>query len=193
MLIPLGIWAASGAGSGAAAGAYELISTVNPTGVTTVTFSSIPQTYKHLQVRLTSRNSNTTTYNMEARLTMNGVGGTSYSYHRMYGQGSSVTSSAQTALPWIRMPYQSASFASAGASVFGATIIDILDYTSTTKNKTVRALGGLAGVVATDNQRVDLVSGALYSTSAVTSLSYFWETSDNFSTGSRVSLYGIKG
>ena len=51
MLIPIGFF-----GAGAAAGAYELIETqVLGSDVYSITFSSVPQTYKHLQIRLTAR------------------------------------------------------------------------------------------------------------------------------------------
>jgi len=72
-------------------------------------------------------------------------------------------------------------------------IIDLHDYASTTKNKTVRSFTGydfnsLYGVAGS----VGLRSGLFISTNAVTSISITLAAS-NFSTQTVFSLYGIKG
>jgi hypothetical protein len=75
--------------------------------------------------------------------------------------------------------------ASAAAFSFGAMIIDLPDYMSTTKNKTVRALAGTPSRVAMD-------SGLFIGTAAISSISLSANAS-SFATGSRLALYGIKG
>jgi hypothetical protein len=67
-------------------------------------------------------------------------------------------------------------------------ILDILDYGSTTKNKTVRLLQGFPGSL----KIIRLISGARYNTAAVTSVT-FTAQAGSFTTASRFSLYGIKG
>jgi hypothetical protein len=78
------------------------------------------------------------------------------------------------------------------ASVFASGAIDILDYTSATKNKTIRTLSGI------DNNgdgTVQLGSGLCFATpAAITSITFNVQSgSANFTQYSRFSLYGIKG
>jgi len=72
---------------------------------------------------------------------------------------------------------------------FGAGIIDILDAGSTTKYKTVRTL---TGVTASAPVGVHLTSGLVMTTSAITSLN-ITHLGSGIATGSRFSLYGVKG
>jgi hypothetical protein len=77
------------------------------------------------------------------------------------------------------------------ASAFGGAVVDILDYASSTKNTTARALGG--HIDNADGSRIYLSSGLMVSTSAVSGLVFYGGSGGNFVTGSRFSLYGIKG
>jgi hypothetical protein len=67
-------------------------------------------------------------------------------------------------------------------------IIDIIDYASTTKNKTVRVLSGADNNTGTQGE-IDLNSGLWMSVSAVTSLTIF--SGVNFNAGSTFALYGV--
>jgi hypothetical protein len=187
MLIPLGIWAASGAGSGAAAGAYELIATANGTGSSgTITFSSIPSTYKHLQIRSTSRQD--TTGNVQIFNRFNNDSTAVYANHTLFGAGSSVISQALTSQTETRPGIILGSLETTGA--FTNAIIDILDYASTAKNKTTRTSLGYHS--ATGSYRIYLSSGLWQSTSAINRVDVLSATG-NFTATSRFSLYGIKG
>jgi hypothetical protein len=75
------------------------------------------------------------------------------------------------------------------ASAFGAGVIDILDAYSTTKNKTMRTLNGLSG----GEVNIRVGSGLWRNTNAITSVTIFDADSTNLVTGSRFSIYGIKG
>jgi cytochrome P450 len=75
----------------------------------------------------------------------------------------------------------------ATASAFGAGVVDILDSYSTTKNKTIRAFYGKA----TASNRIALSSGFWNNTAALTQVRF--SAIGSFVTGSRFSLYGIKG
>jgi hypothetical protein len=77
----------------------------------------------------------------------------------------------------------------ATSTIFGPIIIDIVDAYSTTKNKTIRSL---QGVYSTGFQ-VRLVSGSWRNTASITTIAMTSANSSNFLTGSRFSLYGIKG
>jgi hypothetical protein len=71
----------------------------------------------------------------------------------------------------------------------GAFIIDIQDYSSTSKNKTVRTF---SGVDFNGSGSVNLYSSLWMSTSAISSLTLTSNTGE-FSTNTTFALYGIKG
>jgi hypothetical protein len=182
MPIPLGILAVAGAGGGAGVPAYELIETVvMPSNASSVTISSIPSTYKHLQVRTMAWNASS---NGLMRMWMNGDTGTNYSAHRLQGNGSSVNAQDYLGNPFTYVGY----YGGSTQAVATPSIIDILDYTNTSKNKTVRALSGIY-----NSNEVALFSGLWVNTSAITSLTFKDNANYQFNAGSRFSLYGIKG
>lgn len=188
MPFSLGFWAVAGAGGGAAAGAYELISTtVLSSTSSSVSFTSIDTTtYKHLQVRVTVAANTAGVPGIFA--TFNSDSGSNYAYHNLQGFNSSVTSSAQSTKTFM---YLGDIAGNAVASNFCANIIDILDAGSTTKFKTVRTLAGVAGN-STTTGLVALKSSLWQSTAAITSFT-MTPSASSFAIGSRFSLYGIKG
>lgn len=166
-------------------GAYDALATVSPSGTNAVTFLGIPQGYKHLQIRYISRNS---VNNDQLAIQFNGDTAANYSRHELSGFGGSVYSgnaTSQTQIPGIAFQAPSV----AGANILGVGIIDILDYASTTKNKTVRCLCGYdynGGGGAAMN------SGSWMSTAAVTSLSINQQGGGNFAANSQFAIYGVK-
>lgn len=188
MPFSLGFWAAAGAG-GADAGAYELIETITFSGSSVgAYFTNIPQGYKHLQARLVMK-SQLSAANHSINMQVNDAAGTSYSSHRLFGSGSQVFSQVQATSSNI----MEIGFASAASysNDFGAYVVDILDYTSSSKNKTVRSFGGHLNAGSTF---VSLYSGAYLATTAVSKLYFFvGGGGTNLVAGSHVSLYGIKG
>jgi hypothetical protein len=71
-------------------------------------------------------------------------------------------------------------------------IIDIQDYVSTTKNKTVRSItGNNSNNVNTGY--VSLASGLYRATTAITSISLIDASAIAFGTSSTFALYGIRG
>jgi hypothetical protein len=175
----IGIIASSGGAAGAA-NSYESIATVTVgSPVSSITFSSIPSIYQHLQIRAISKN---TTSGQDAVLSLNG---NSIGYrHFLYGDGSTNGSGSDTSGGGV------ISAASTVSNTFAVFVMDILDYTNTNKNKTVRALQGGdyngSGVVAFNSW--------LYSTNtnAITSLT-LTSSGTNFAQYSSFALYGIKG
>jgi hypothetical protein len=82
-------------------------------------------------------------------------------------------------------------FGSAGGSgQWTGFVADLLDPFETTKNKTVRALAGVAQTSTTST--ISLSSTLFKSTSAVTSVSFQFNAGWLFQTGSRFSMYGIR-
>jgi hypothetical protein len=181
----LGIYASSMKGE---SNSYESIATANGTGSSgTITFSSIPSTYTHLQLRVISRGTATANDAYFANFNSD-TGGNYYLIHVLYGNGSSagVFASGTSA---TRIQLSDIVGSSSTANTYAASITDILDYTNTNKYKTVRTLYGFdtngAGTVA-------LSSGLWMSTSAITSL-VLTTSSGNFATNTTFALYGIKG
>jgi hypothetical protein len=160
---------------------------VGAAGSSTISFTSIPATYKHLQIRIMSRDARSASFN-NLQLQLNGDTGTNYTYHSIIGTGSTVTADGGGgggATDYIYEPS-----ASTTASVFGASIFDILDYTSTSKNKTIRMIGGFD---ANGSGRLNFTSSLWVNTNAVTSLTFRNSSNANFVQYSSFALYGIKG
>jgi hypothetical protein len=192
MLIPFGVLSAAGAGGATPFPIpdYELIaSEILGSNQTSVTFSSLGDysaTYKHLQVRIVGKTDRTTADTDAIFLRLNGDTGSNYSQHQIQGAFGSVTSSGSGSAASIGI---SRFAGNENASLFGAAVIDLLDVYSTTKNKTIRSLGG----AVSGGAFIVLVSGARYNTESLTSLSFGPAFGTNILTGSRFSLYGIKG
>ena len=165
----------------AAATSFESIATVTvgSGGASDVTFSSIPGTYSHLQLRGIVR-STTDTY---VAITFNGVTGTSYAEHNLSGDGSSAGAQAYSsrANTFISNP-------PTGANLFEAFVIDILDYANTNKYKTTRALNGADTNGAGS---INLSSGLFMDTTAITSIKIAMNTG-TLAQYSHFALYGIK-
>jgi hypothetical protein len=121
---------------------YESIATVTvgSGGSSTISFTSIPSTYKHLQVRYNARAGRANDATGYMWLQVNTVFGDRY--HVLNGNGSAAN--ALGAVPAFDSgQFLNAPGTSAAANIFGAGVIDFLDYGSTTKNKTIRALSGV--------------------------------------------------
>lgn len=141
--------------------------------------------YKHLQIRYAGRSNRGDT---DSILTIAFNGATStYRSHYLYGNGSTAIS-ADYSGAFIRT-YAGLAGATLTSDVFSAGVIDIADFSSATKNKTVRSF---VGICHTSYPRITLNSGAWFNTAAITSITL----TDEFSTmiaGSRFSLYASKG
>lgn len=168
---------------------FEWISsiTVGSLGASSVSFTEIPQGYRHLQVRMTARTGQAQAWG--GIYVLFNVDTTSGNYRSHYLQGSGTAASSGTSAG------ASSGFAdilvagnSASANVFGSCVLDILDYSSTVKNKTARAL---AGVDNNGSGYVELTSGLWMSTAAITSMTITASTSP-FQNYSTFSLYGIR-
>jgi hypothetical protein len=191
-LSALGILSAAGAG-GVVAGAYDLISTTILTGnQSSIVFdvSSFASTYKHLQIRAVGRSSGGSIGSQEGDailIRFNGDTGSNYAHHALFGNGSTVNSGA--AASTTAMAAQRFTDSTGTANAFGAFIADFLDPFSTTKNKTLRVMGGTTNQVTT----INLNSGHWRSTAAVTSITLTPNVGANFNAGSRFSIYGLRG
>ena len=185
-----GIIASSG-GAAAAGGDYESIATANGTGSSsTITFSSIPSTYQHLQVRFTARDDRSGASVDAFTCRFNSDSGSNYTeYHLLLADGASVSSSAgSTSSTNILIGQVPGS--TALASAMGVGVIDILDYANVNKYKTTRSL---LGMDFNGSGRVNFMSGLWMSTSAINSITLTTGTSSNWTGATQFALYGIKG
>lgn len=187
--VSLGIIDSGGAGGGG--GSYESIATVTSAGSSaTLDFTSIVSDYKHLQIRGTARATGSTSGPMYVYLQLNST--TGYARHQLRGNGASATAAGATSETYAQIGGGAADGSYLPANIFSGIIIDIIDYASTTKNKTIRSFGGVdpnasdGAIVLSSNLATGL------GTSAVTSIT-LRAPSGNFASGTVFSLYGIKG
>jgi hypothetical protein len=172
--------------------AFESIATVTvgAGGASTVTFSSIPSTYTHLQIRGIARTDagGGTTQNLN--MTINNDTSAAYSFHQLLGSGSAASSYGENVNRSNCVQILHIPTSTAGANIFGTGIIDILDYTNTNKNRTVRSLRGQEQ--NNSDSGIALQSYLYTGTTAVNRLDFFASVG-NLVQYSQIALYGIKG
>lgn len=165
----------------------ETILTSSQGSVTFTGLNTLAADYKHLQIRATLRSTRADT-DSYAYIRFNSDTGSNYTTHYLRGTGSGVDSGNLTSVyPNGVQIYTGIPASTNTANSFGANIIDILDFSDTTKNTTVRILNGFAGSFS----RVGLQGGAWLNTNAVTSITlsdYF----GSFAQYSSFTLIGVK-
>jgi hypothetical protein len=166
-------WIATGTTSGSAQG---------------ITFSSIPQTFTHLQLRCFVRNQAAAPNPDYLLGRFNGDTGTNYTNHYLHGTGSAADAgSFQIQAYSFAGPFSYTSGAYSTAGVYTNVVIDILDYTNTNKNKVTRSIGGWD---SNGSGRVGIYSNLWLNTAAINSI-YISTANGNEVAGSVYTLYGI--
>ena len=190
-LFPLGILSAAGAGG--FPDAYELIQTsiVSGSSTSTISFASLAtlsSTYRHFRLVIAARTNRGLDLDY-VRLRFNGDAGNNYAFHELLGNGGpGVGAGAVLANASINLTRTTA--ANAVANSYGAITADILDAYSSTKNTTVRSLGGYT---STSSGEINLTGGVWLNTAAISSIDCVVGGGTIFIAGSRFSLYGIRG
>jgi hypothetical protein len=165
---------------------YESIQTVTvgSGGQATISFTSIPATFTHLQLRGIARstNGNVGGDSISASLNSN----TTYRSHYLYGEGSGAGSADSDT---IRNYIGRAPSASDIASVYGVFVCDILDYANTNKFKTGRSFFGFD---LNGSGNIYLSSFLYQSATAVSQLDLTLYGGYTFAQHTQVALYGIK-
>lgn len=179
----LGIWASANQKQYISTTAYESIATttVGAGGSASVTFSSIPSTYTHLQIR----GSFDTTPQTDINFRFNSDSGSNYAYHYLYGNGTSVASAGSASQTYGYLGYNP------NVATRYGFVIDILDYTNTNKYKTARTLAGEDD--NSTNGFIFLTSSLWQNTNAITSVQLLCQGTTVFDQYSSFALYGIKG
>lgn len=165
----------------AAAGDFESIATitVGSGGSATITFSSIPATYTHLQIRAVLKQS----IGSGAFARFNSDTGSNYARHRVQGNGATASATGDASQNKVLIN------TSQGFSDFGTIVMDILDYANTNKYKTERHL---FGIDLNGSGAVGLESNLWQDTSAITQIEFISPNGGNYSEYSSFALYGIR-
>lgn len=149
-----------------------------------VTFSAIPQTYTDLVVRWSDRSSDSTNSDY---ITINGVGGTSYSHTRLGSNGSAASSARASNAPLIQS-VATLTGSDFTANVFSSHEIYIPNYAGGAY-KPASLIGTTENNVSTSYMYA--TAGLASITDAVTSVKIAAQ-SGNYVAGSTFHLYGIK-
>ena len=169
---------------------YESIATTTLSSTTaSITFSSIPATYTHLQIRYFARGTSTAQDRDTNNVIFNSDSGSNYARHFLFGTGSSATADAAASTTGFYTGLSDTTTAISGSNIFGTGVLDILDYANTNKYKTVRILSGQDQ--NNTSGRIFLVSGLWQSTSAITTITIA-PLVGSFVQYSSFALYGIK-
>lgn len=165
--------------------------TVGAGGASSIDFTSIAGTYKHLQLRGITRCTKADTGVENVVMSFNSnTTYTDYRTHYLQGTGAA----AEAGDLQVSSFYSNAGLTlgdNATASIYTATIIDILDYADTNKNTTVRVLSGVD--VNGAGGLIRFASSVWLKTDAITSISINPRSAGNFKQYSTFALYGVKG
>ena len=163
--------------SGKSFSSFESIATttVGVGGTSTISFTSIPSTFTHLQVRYATLAN--TGSNLDLRFNSDTTN-SNYFSHRITGYGYAIDTDGSA------RPIIGAADTNPAVGIF-----DILDYKNTNKYKTSKALTGLDGNGGT--RRLRLASVLWMNTNAISSIEIICD--GTITQHSKFALYGIKG
>jgi hypothetical protein len=161
---------------------YDSIATVNGNGSTgTITFSSIPSTYTHLEVRASFLAS---AVNEDLIVRFNSDTASNYSVHEIRGNGTSATAGGYASTNAMNAS------ANAGNTTYPSSfVLSVYEYKNTNINKTIRVLSGQD---RNGDGSISLFSGNWRNTAAINSITLL-TPSGVINTNSKFALYGIKG
>jgi hypothetical protein len=167
----------------AAGATYESIATTTLSSTAqNYTFSSIPQTYTDLRLIVTGANS-VGSGNDVTSLRFNGVTSTLYSYSQLIGNGTIADVGNGTTSQFIALGRLGIS------PNIGHIIIDVLNYTNTSTNKSLLCRWNVPATY------VGVTVGLYRNTSAITSITIDanqFAGTTTFLAGTSFTLYGIK-
>jgi hypothetical protein len=149
-------------------------------------FTNIPTNYQHLQIRATSRDSSASS-GQEMVIRLNGDTGSNYTFYQLIGNGSTASSYSYTR-NYFECCFIPSAYHSAG--IFGSAVIDILDWQSTTKVKTLKSKGGFDA----NGSGYSQLNHGMWAGSASTPITQIeiFSGSGTAVTGNSFALYGIK-
>lgn len=149
--------------------------------VTDFTFSSIPQDYKHLQLRVFQSTTNASAVAMSVRI--NGISTATYDYERMWFDNTSNQGQRSTGIT-----YGVGGTCTFSTTFFGYSVIDFNDYTNANIYRNWKTLFGYTNAT---NGEQGVYASTSRTAAAITSITLA-PTSGNFRQYSHAALYGIK-
>lgn len=162
---------------------YSIASTTLTSDTSTITFSSIPTTYTHLEVRITTGTTNTTE---TAYMRFNSDSSSNYLGYQLYATQSgypNITANSETSSTAL---FAGISWTS-DSNYQGSSIVQIPNYRNTNMLKAMTSIQGGNGA----NQGIALFrNGAWKNTSAITDITFVLGAG-SFRTDSVFALYGI--
>lgn len=158
--------------------------TVGSGGANSIEFTSIPQTYTDLNIKMSPRATGSA-LNWNYKITFNGAS-SGYSSKIMFGDGSTVTAFAGAA-SYFDGIYMSG--ANATANSFGTADLYLPNYTGS-NNKSIFTESGATS--NNSNALGSLQAGLFSSSSAITSIKIQAEPTSDLAQYSTATLYGIK-
>jgi hypothetical protein len=172
-------------------GDFESIQTVVGTGsAVTLSFTSIPSTYKHLQIRYIGRMNGANT-GYAGTLRFNSDTGSNYARHFLRGRNSTASAgnaTSQTAIGFAAFPA-----ANSTANIVAAGVIDVLDYSNSNKYTTIRGLAGIDQNQVFDDSSIIFNSGLWMDLSVITSIDIISDGAGReWTTQTQFALYGIR-
>lgn len=167
---------------------YVAISkTVLTASAADITFSAIPSTYTDLVLLVSARSGTSNTYDF-MRITLNADNSALYSTTLLWGFGTSTGSSRSSSQVILQTNF-AISGNTATSNTFGSSEFYFPNYAGSA-NKVISSTS-LSETNAAGSTEIDNVAGLYRSTSAISSIKLDL-SGNNFLTGSRFDLYGIK-
>ena len=145
-----------------------------------ITFSSIPASYRDLILVVEASHSSTAA-DYDLHLQLNGDAGSNYSYVSMYGLGSGSGASFSGTAAFAVL----GNIAKSDRGYNAPNIIQIQDYSATDKHKTMLCRYNSSAYI------VGASASRWANTTAVNSITLTINTAPNFKIGSTFSLYGV--
>jgi len=158
--------------------------TVGAGGASSIDFTSIPQTYTDLCVKVSSRDTYAAAF-LDVFMQLDGVTSSVYTYRRVLGNGTVASSATGTD---IKLPVSIHNGSTSTASTFTSWEVYIPNYTNTGINKS-----SSTDMVSENNATLSyaaLYGGIMAANNAVNSIKFLPQTS--FAQYSTATLYGIK-
>jgi hypothetical protein len=174
-------------------GAFDSIysNVVGVGGSSLIEFSAIPGTYKHLRLHVMARSTRTDPGGDLLDIRFNDA--TTGYYDHVLRANNGVLSADQNLNTQTHIDVQRVAAATNSANVFTAFTIDIPDYTSGSKVKSLLTKSGVASDSDPTTNMATLGSAFWNSTAAITKISIRTSYSLSFVQNSTFSLYGWKG
>lgn len=171
--------------------AFALIQDSNLGGDATVSFTSIPSTYKHLKIVAYVRTDRAATEDsLGVRFNNDSAGNYDGYSFKMSGTGPT-TAGSETIAGTAATFTNALTGTSAGANLFGYVEINIPYYANTANNKQIELFAAKKIGTSTGNFHIISGSGSWRANSAISRIDLLPTVGTNFKSGSRFSLYGL--